>query len=86
MSKTNLIINIFFCSSALVQFEANITSNSSLMKNTILASHTYLFAPATAHCRKTVCHPMVVAGKAEVDGGFVKRRGRCQVQRSTDRL
>lgn len=68
-----------------MQFEANITSNSSL-KNTILASHTYLFAPATAHCRKTVCHPMEVAGKAEVDGGFVKRRGGCQVQRSTDRL
>lgn len=85
MSKTNLIINIFR-SSALVQFEANITSNSSCMKNTVLASHTYLFAPATSHSRKAVCHPMEMAGKAEVDGGFVKRRGRCQVQRSTDRL
>lgn len=73
-----------------MQFEANITSytsNSSLMKNTISASHTYLFAPATtAHCGKAVCHPTDMAGKAEVDGGFVKRRGHCQVQRSTDRL
>lgn len=71
-----------------MQFEANITSytsNSSLMKNTILASHTYLFAPATtALCGKAACHPTETAAKAEVDGGFVKRRGQCQVQRSTD--
>lgn len=44
-----------------MQSEPNITSytsNSSLMKNTILASHTYLFAPATAApCGKVAAIP-----------------------------